>query len=166
MDSNNFKFELFEYRHIEEVRKIYNHYVKHTSVSFDIEEASSEKIEHMFIHDNASFCSYVLLHEDSVIGYVSLSPFIKKHGSIHTAEVSVYLQPAASGQGLGSHLLNFIEQKAEQFQFHTLIAVVCTENSASTKLFERAGYKLQGILTEVAYKFDRYLNAAYYQKHL
>ena len=47
--------------------------------------------------------------------------------------------------------------------FHTLIALITEENTASLRLAEKTGFKRTGALEEVGFKFDRWLNVAIYQ---
>lgn len=153
-------------QHLESIRSIYNWYVQHTTVSFDIDPADFAKTTKLVFHEDERFPSYVMMSEEQVIGYVMLSPFIHKHGSSRTAEVTIYIQHGFEGRGYGKRALQFIEQQATILGFHTLIAVICTENDASTAVFTKSGYQLKGILEQVAFKFDRYLDASYYQKKL
>lgn len=153
-------------QHIESIRSIYNWYVQHTTVSFDIDPADFAKMTKLVLHEDERFPSYVMIREEQVIGYVMLSPFIHKHGSSRTAEVTIYIQHGFEGKGYGKQALKFIEERAVEYGFHTLISVICTENDASIAAFTKAGYQLKGILEQVAYKFDRYLDVSYYQKKL
>lgn len=153
-------------KHLPSVRQIYNWYVANTTVSFDIDPASIEKMEKLTLHQDIRFVSFAIVESNSVIGYVMLSPFIQKHASFRSAEVSIYLAPGYEGKGIGKQALLFIEKQAIEQGFHTLIAVICSENDASLAAFERHGYKLQGMIEQVAYKFDRYLSVSYYQKLL
>lgn len=155
-----------EAKHLQAVREIYNEYVAHTTVSFDLDPASLEKMKELTQHHDARYCAYVILDQHQLVGYVLLSPFIKKHSCQRTAEVTIYLHPQYKAKGIGRQALQFIEARALELSFHTLIAVICTENEASMRLFAGQGYQLKGILSEVAYKFDRFLDVAYMQKNL
>jgi len=160
------QFSLLKEEHLPAVLCIYNHYVTSTTVSFDIDPIDLDKLRAMTLHGQQRYPSYVMMDGAEVIGYVLLSPFIKKHGCDQTAEVSVYLQSQFSGKGIGKQALRFIEEVAKEQGLHTLIAVICTENVASLHLFQRQGYSNKGTLHEVAYKFTRYLDVTYMQKLL
>lgn len=160
------EFKTLEEKHLEDVRSIYNDYVAHTTVSFDLDAASLDKMRELTLHDDPRFCSFVIMYEGHIIGYMMLSPFIKKHSCSRTAEITIYLNSQHKARGIGSQALRFLEEQAVEFGFHTLIAVICTENESSMHMFQKQGYTLKGILEQVAYKFDRYLDVAYVSKLL
>ncbi|MCR8657831.1 GNAT family N-acetyltransferase [Paenibacillus endoradicis] len=159
-------FEPISIKHLQYIREIYNEYVKTTTVSFDLEPATIEKITKLTMHDEKRFCSFVIKEDNEVIGYVLLSPFIQKHACFRTAEVTIYLDVRYGRRGIGSRALEFIEEQARANGFHTLIAVICTENESSIAAFSAKEYQLKGIISQVAYKFDRHLDVCYYQKLL
>lgn len=160
------QFEPTSMKHLQYIRNIYNEYVKTTTVSFDLEPATIDKIKTLTMHEDEQFCSFVIKDNDDVIGYMLLSPFIQKHACHRTAEVTIYLDPRYGRRGIGSRALEFIEKQAQANGFHTLIAVICTENESSIATFSAREYQLKGIIQQVAYKFDRYLDVCYYQKFL
>lgn len=160
------QFISLEEKHLQTVRDIYNYYVAHTTVSFDLDAATIDKIRELTLHADPRFCSFAICDEGSVIGYMMLSPFIKKHSCARTAEITIYLNAQQKARGIGSQALHYLEACAREHGFHTLIAVICTENEPSMRMFQNQGYQLKGILEQVAYKFDRYLDVAYVAKML
>jgi len=160
------QFTQLEEKHLQAVRNIYNYYVAHTTVSFDLDAATTDKMRELTLHADSRFCSYAICDGVNLIGYMMLSPFIKKHSCARTAEITIYLNAEHKAQGLGTQALRFLEECAKEHGFHTLIAVICTENEPSMRMFQNQGYKLKGILEQVAFKFDRYLDVAYVSKLL
>lgn len=153
-------------KHLDKIRTIYNWYVANSTVSFDLDAANLDKMKKLTIHEDIRYCSYVILDDEQVIGYVMLSPFIQKHSCHRSAEVTIYLANEYARKGIGGAALDFIEKQAVQNGFHTLLAVICTENESSMTAFSKRGYVLKGIIEQVAYKFDRFLDVSYYQKLL
>jgi phosphinothricin acetyltransferase len=81
----------------------------------------------------------------------------------YTVEHSVYVRPDKRGLGTGKILLKEIIKKAAEQDFHNLIGVIDASNTISMKLHENEGFILTGIMKEVGYKFDKWLDAAFYQ---
>lgn len=160
------QFEPVTTKYLQYIREIYNRYVATTTVSFDVEPATLDKIKALTMHADERFCSFVIIDNLHVIGYVLLSPFIQKQACYQTAEVTIYLDEHYGKRGIGSRALEYIEEQALTNGFHTLIAVICTENEGSIAAFSARGYQLKGIIQQVAYKFDRHLDVSYYQKLL
>jgi phosphinothricin acetyltransferase len=78
----------------------------------------------------------------------------------------LYLRPEFSGKGIGSDVLVFLEKFAIGNGIRVLIASISGENSASIKLFTRAGYEKCAHYREVGEKFGRILDVVDYQKIL
>jgi len=97
---------------------------------------------------------------------VKVAPFKGRCAYRDTAEVSVYLSPEHTGHGLGGQALTYAVDHGRATGLHALLAVICTENTASLTLFERAGFTEVGRLREVGRKFGRLLDVAYLQRIL
>ncbi len=53
----------------------------------------------------------------------------------------LYLKPEFTGKEIGQLAVKHIEQLARQNKFKVLVGIICGENIASIKLFEKAGYE-------------------------
>ncbi|HEX8004406.1 MAG TPA: GNAT family N-acetyltransferase [Mycobacteriales bacterium] len=102
--------------------------------------------------------------DGDLLGYLLVAPFKGRCAYRDTAEVTVYLDAAACGRGLGRAALAFAEEHARAAGLHALLAVVCAENEPSLRAFARAGYEEVGRLREVGRKFGRLLDVVYLEK--
>lgn len=152
--------------YLNDVRHTYNYFVEHTTVSFDLEPLTPEQMSAAVqpLHDR--YRSYVICADGRYAGYVLITQHKKKPAFNCTAEVTIYLNPDETGKGLGSRSLQFIESAARELGFHSLIAVICSENNASVNLFVKHGYELAAHYKEVGFKFGRWLDIVSYQKKL
>ena len=75
----------------------------------------------------------------------------------------MYLAQDATGAGIGSRLLSAALDAARDAGHHVVIAQIEAENEPSLRLAERAGFKRKGTLSEVGYKFDRWLDVVMLQ---
>ena len=60
------------------------------------------------------------------------------------AEVSYYIADKASGQGVGTALLNAVVQSSESQNIWTLTAGIFPENAASLRVAEKCGFRIYG----------------------
>jgi phosphinothricin acetyltransferase len=67
----------------------------------------------------------------------------RKH-TASVAEVSVYVEPASHGRGIGKALLQALVDASEQAGFWTLTAGVFPENAASLALHLACGFRVVG----------------------
>ncbi|REE84397.1 phosphinothricin acetyltransferase [Paenibacillus taihuensis] len=159
-------FESYSDIYLENVRNTYNYYVDHTTVTYDLYPYTSEQIKTLIEPLSDLYRSYVVLVDGQYAGYVLLTQHKKRPAFNVTAEVSIYLDQAFIGQGLGRKSAEFIERVARELNFHSLIAAICTENTGSVALFDKLGYKQVAYYQEIASKFDRWLDSVSYQKIL
>ncbi len=75
----------------------------------------------------------------------------------------MYLAPDATGAGIGSRLLAAALDAARDAGHHAVVAQIEAENAPSLRLAERAGFERKGTLSEVGYKFDRWLDVVMLQ---
>jgi L-amino acid N-acyltransferase len=101
--------------------------------------------------------------ENALLGFSTYGMFRVRPAYKYSVEHSVYVHKDKRGQGLGKILLREIITKAEEQGFHTLVGVIDASNAVSMKLHEKEGFVLTGIMKEVGFKFDKWLDAAFYQ---
>jgi len=90
-------------------------------------------------------CRFVALENDKVMGWVALSGVSDRCVYGGVAEVSIYVDPAVQGQGVGSMLMEILISESEKEGFWTLQAGIFPENQSSIKLHEKSGFRRVGI---------------------
>ncbi len=88
--------------------------------------------------------------ENELLGWGCLSPTSSRRVYRGVVEDSVYVASHASGQGIGSALLDALITRAEAAQFWTIIASIFPENAASIHIHEKAGFRIVGIREKIA----------------
>lgn len=130
---------------------IYNAAIPGRQATADTEPVSVESRREWFReHDPALRPLWVLEAGDEVLGWVSLSSFYGRPAYQATTEVSLYLAPAAQGQGFGSQLLHHAISAAPELGISTLLGFIFGHNQASLKLFQRHGFTSWGLLPRIA----------------
>ena len=89
-------------------------------------------------------CRYVILCQDSVIGWAALTPVSKRPVYAGVAEVSIYIDDAFKGMGLGYTLLTYLIEQSEKEGYWTLQSGILCENLISVRLHEKCGFRLVG----------------------
>ena len=83
------------------------------------------------------------------LSYAYATQFRDRPAYASTCEDSIYLDPAAIGQGLGTLLLAALIEASEQAGFRQMIAVVGGAEPASIKLHRKLGFRDAGRMTAV-----------------
>ena len=147
--------------------EIYNHYIIHTPVTFDLRPVTADARRPWF-EEHAETGRYrILVAADTagrVVGYASSSRWRPKAAYDTTVECSVYCQPEHAGKGVGTRLYEALFAALEGQDIHRMVAGITMPNAASVALHERFGFKRVGEFTEVGRKFDRYWNVAWYER--
>jgi phosphinothricin acetyltransferase len=89
-----------------------------------------------------------------VIGWAALSPVSGRHVYRGVGAVSIYVDPAHAGRGVGRLLLDALVEASERAGLWTLEAGIFPENAASIALHERCGFRLVGTRRRVGQMQD------------
>jgi L-amino acid N-acyltransferase len=140
--------------------EIYNHAVLNSTATMDTEPRSLEaQLLWIEKHDGNPFPAWVMVNEhDMVVGYASLSPYNPKPGYRTTAEVSVYVHFHHRAKGIGHSLLEHLLSEAPKYNFVTLISLITSDNQISLRLHHQLGFSIVGTLTQIARKFDKWVD--------
>lgn len=111
----------------------------------------------------AGYPYIVAVDGESLLGYASLGSFRERDGYRFTVENSVYVHTDARGRGVARTLMIELIRLAEQNGYRTIIAAIGSENEPSRRLHQSLGFEFRGVLPELGYKFDRWLDLELYQ---
>lgn len=157
-------------RDLPALTELYNHYVRHTVVTFDIEPFTVERRRRDWFDHYGDTGPHRLLvaadEEDAPLGYVTSSPFRPKAAYATSVETSIYLRPDATGRGLGALLYAALFDALDDEDLHRAYAGIALPNDPSVALHSRLGFTSVGVQTEVGRKFGRYVDVAWLQRPL
>lgn len=154
---------------LDQLVEIYNHYVSNSHVTFDTQPFAIAARIHWFAQfDDAGAHRLLVAEQDAaVIGYASSTSFKTRAAYNSSVETSVYLHPAATGQGVGRTLYSaLLELLNEEPSLHRAYGGVALPNDASVELHERLGFKQVATFHEVGFKFDKYWDVSWFEKDL
>ena len=148
----------------EQILAIYNEAILRSTATFDLvprteAEQAAWMVEHAGPHP-----AIVATEGGTVVGFGSLSPYRDKHAYAPTVENSVYVHLDHRRRGVGRALLEELILLAGRHGFHSVIARIGENNTASIGLHEACGFGLVGIEREVGRKFNRWLDVSVLQR--
>jgi phosphinothricin acetyltransferase len=145
---------------------IYNHYVRETPVTFDIEPRTLEQRRAWFerFAETGRYQCFVALKDGEPVGWASSHPYKERAGYLVTVETSIYLSPEVTALGLGRRLYGTLFEALACEDIHRALGGIVPPNPASVGLHESLGFRLAGTLTEVGRKFGRFWDVAVYLK--
>jgi L-amino acid N-acyltransferase YncA len=101
------------------------------------------------------------------LGYAYAGPYRSRPAYRHAVEDSVYLARGAQGKGIGRALLAALIAECEARLYRQMVAVIGgSDNAASIRLHQRAGFAPAGVLRNVGHKHGRWLDSVLMQRPL
>ena len=148
--------------------EIYNHFVLHTSASFEVEPWTVEARREWCAHYATTGPHRLLVAElDGVVrGFATSSRFAQRAAYARSVETSVYCEPVAVGRGLGTALYTRLFAELAGEDLHRAFAGVVLPNDASESLHQRFGFRPVGTYTEVGHKLGRWWDVRWYERPL
>jgi phosphinothricin acetyltransferase len=147
---------------------IYNHYVVHTAITFDIEAGEPEERHGWYVdHTSGPGHRLLVVEEGSdLLGYAGSGTFREKRAYDTTVETTVYLDPAATGRGLGTLLYTALFDALAGEDVHRAVAGITLPNPASLALHRRFGFREVGVFVENGRKLGRYWDVCWLERSL
>jgi phosphinothricin acetyltransferase len=143
------------------INEIYNHYVRHSTCTYQEEPESLEGRQQWFRHHGEQHPTIVAVTDGRVVGWGSLSAYHVRSAYRRTVENSVYVHHEQHRRGIGSLLLQDLIQRARQLGHHAIIAGIDAEQTASVALHTKFGFQKVGHLSQIGCKFNRWLDVIY-----
>ena len=148
--------------------EIYNHYVKHTPVTFDLEPYTVERRVAWFEQFAATGRHRLIVAEEDgmVIGYAGTTKFRVKPAYDTTVETTIYCSQQTLGKGVGRLLYGALFEALAGEKINRIVAGYTLPNAASAKLHAHFGFKPVGIFSEVGFKFGKYWDVQWTERAL
>lgn len=147
---------------------IYNHYIEHSAITFDLEPKTLEQRQlwlESFAPSGRWQC-FVAEKDGEAIGWASSGKFREKAAYDTTVESTIYLKAGEGGQGVGTRLYQTLLDALAKEDVHRVIGCLTVPNEVSVALHRKLGFFYTGELHEVGRKFGRFWDVAWYEKAL
>ncbi len=111
---------------------------------------------------------YVVAEIDgAVVGLAYAAPFRLRAAYRYLVEDSVYVAPEAKGLGVGRAVLSRVIDDCEALGLRQMMAVIGgSDNAGSIGLHTAMGFRRQGVMEAVGFKFGRWMDIVLMQRPL
>jgi len=176
----------------ESIADIYNHYIRHTIITFEEEAVTGDQIAGRIDHLTRLGLPWIVAQGTSqlaasqqqtpsatgtdtataggdaapLLGYAYAGIFRERASYRKTVETAIYLHPQAVRQGVGTTLYQHLFDRLKEKQLHRAVAGISLPNEPSVRLHEQLGFRYVGTFTEVGRKFDRWVDVGFWEKRL
>ncbi len=148
------------------IQGIYAPYVTDTSITFEFEIPEVTEFERRISTTLEKFPYYVAEVDGIVAGYSYASLFRSRAAYGWTVESSVYLDETYKKMGLGTLLMNQLEETLAKQNIETIIACITSPNDPSVALHEKLGYVSVGHFKKCGFKHGQWKDVLWLEKHL
>lgn len=150
------------------ITAIYDHAVRTGTATFELDPPDLAEMTRRYetlVAGRFPFLAAVL--DGTVVGYAYAGPYRARPAYRFTVENSVYLNPRAHGQGVGTRLMQALIAESEQRGYRLMVAVIGdSANAASIGVHVRTGFQMVGTFQNVGLKFGRWLDTVLMQRAL
>ena len=152
--------------HRHAVIDIYNHYVDHGFASFREVQLPYEAFN-SFMEITKGFPAYVSVRDDGAVnGFGFLHAWHPSECFKLTAEVTYFLHPDATRQGLGSLLLDRLLKEAATMDIDRVLASISSRNPESIAFHRKHGFKECGRFPQIGHKHGKDFDVVWMIKNL
>ena len=148
------------------INAIYNHFVLHSTCTYQEEPSTDEERAAWFAGHGAVHPVTVMEDRGEVVGWGSLSRFHPRSAYRHTVENSIYVRHDLHRRGIGRALLVDLIERAKAAGHHTIIGLIDGSQAGSIALHRACGFTDAAHLKEVGFKFGQWRDVVYLQRML
>lgn len=126
-----------------EIVRIYNSTIAGRMVTADTEPVTTASRERWFHEHSADFRPLWVLENDEnegICGWLSFQSFYGRPAYNATAEVSIYVDEAYRGQGIGRYLMERALEESPKLGLKSLLGFIFGHNEPSLQLFRKFGF--------------------------
>jgi len=151
-----------------DIQRIYAHHVQTGTASFEEVAPDVDTINERRLAVLKAGAPYIVAELNGVVhGFAYASSFRPRSAYRHTVEDSIYVDPEATGKGIGSKLLDTLIERSTALGYRQMVAVIGgSQNIASINLHKRHGFEEVGHLKSTGFKFGAWVDTIIMQRPL
>ena len=173
MDKSKISIRIATIQDAEALLAIYAPYVENTAITFEYTVPSVEEFARR-IHRVMTRYPYLIAEaEGEILGYASASAFHSRAAYDWAVEVSIYVNRHKRRMGIGGTLYKALEMSLSAQNILNLNACIAypeEEDEYLTKdsvaFHQHLGYQMVGEFHQCGYKFNRWYNMVWMEKHI
>lgn len=152
-------------QHAGEMLDIFNDAILNTTALYEYEPRTMAVMEQWFESKTQGDYPVIGAFDDNgrLMGFASFGKFREQPAFQFTVEHSIYVSGDFRGQGVAMELMKTIIVLASRQGYRSLIGAIDLENIASLRLHQKFGFEEVGVIKNAGYKFERWLDLAFYQ---
>lgn len=152
---------------LEDILMIYNEAILNTTAVYTYKPETLKDRKQWYERKvNEGFPILVYEEGNKVRGFATFGTFRAWPAYKYSIEHSIYVDKQYRNKGIASSLMEEIIQLAEEKDYMILVAGIDATNKGSITFHEKFGFEHAGTIKKAGYKFNQWLDLAFYQLEL
>ena len=172
-NNRNFLIRAVTEADAEELLNLYAYYIEYTAITFEYEVPAVEEFAERIRKVLRKFPYLAAVADGEIVGYAYVSPFKERAACDWSVETTVYVHKDKKGMGIGKALYLMLEEilaKQNILNMEACIAYTDAEDeyltNDSMRFHEGLGYRMVGKFEKCGYKFNRWYDMVWMEKHI
>ena len=153
--------------------QIYAPYVRHTAITFEYDVPDTDEFAGRITRTLERYPYLVAEKDGMILGYAYASPFKERAAYDWAVETSIYVKQDLRRSGIGRKLHDRLEEILRKQNICSMCACIAyaSEEDAylsndSVYFHEKLGYRMVGQFQKCGYKFKRWYDMVWMEKHI
>lgn len=150
----------------EALAKIYKYYVENTAITFEYVAPDAEEFSSRIAHKTEKYPFIVAEEDGHPVGYAYASEYRERAAYAWDVELSVYVDIAHQGKGIGPRLYSALERLLAIQNVANTYACITDPNPHSVTMHEAMGFKYIGRFHRAGFKMGQWHDVLWFEKQL
>ena len=162
----DYSLETMSDSHRQPVIDIFNHFIRHSHAAFLSDPVDYDFFDHFRKLARGYPAVVVKDAAQQVVGFAFLRPHHTADTLRRAAEITYFILPDHTRQGLGSAILELFMEQAVPLGVDSFLACVSSKNQESLKFHLKNGFREVGRFARIGRKFGEDFDVVWLQKYL
>lgn len=173
MNQTDIEIRIAEIKDAEELLKIYAPYVEKTAITFEYEVPTVQEFAARMQKILRKYPYLIAQKDHEILGYACAGPLKERAAYDWAVETTIYVKEDKKKMGIGKLLYDALEKVLKEQNILNLNACIAypeqedmylTKNSVD--FHEHLGYRMAGGFLKCGYKFGRWYDMVWMEKHI
>ncbi|MEF7440702.1 arsinothricin resistance N-acetyltransferase ArsN1 family A [Paenibacillus lautus] len=151
---------------VERILHIYNQGIEDRIATLEVDQKDIAYMNNWFQQHQDRYAVIVAEYDNEVIGWASLNPYSQRCAYDGVADLSIYIDRAFRGKGVGSILLERLEEIAKEKDFYKIVLFTFPFNHGGQGLYHKLGYRDVGVFEKQGILDGKYVDVKIMEKLL
>jgi phosphinothricin acetyltransferase len=150
----------------EALADIYKYYVENTAITFEYVAPDAEEFSSRIAHKTEKYPFIVAEEDGHPVGYAYASEYRERAAYAWDVELSVYVDIAHQGKGIGPRLYSALEKLLAIQNVANTYACITHPNPHSVTMHEAMGFKYIGRFHRAGFKMGQWHDVLWFEKQI